>query len=44
VAKIGGIIDDTPQMPDMRKEYLKRAIGIRYDLILAPALKRLNTI
>ena len=36
------IIDSTPQMPDIRKKYLKKATQIRYTQILLPALKRLK--
>ena len=39
--KIDAIIDATPQMSDVRKEYLKKSVEIRYTQILLPALKRL---
>ena len=39
--KIRNIIDATPEMPDIRKEYLKKAVEIRYEQILAPALNRI---
>jgi len=37
---VGGIVDSTPCISDTRKEYLRRTLGMRYKLILAPALKR----
>jgi len=40
MAKICGIIDSTPVMPEIRKAYLKEALNLRYMQILAPALKR----
>jgi len=38
--KVGGIVDSTPCISDIRKEYLRRALYMRYEQILAPALKR----
>jgi len=38
--RVNGIVDSTPQVSNTRKEYLKRALGMRYEQILAPALKR----
>jgi hypothetical protein len=42
--KICGIVDSTPIMPEVRKAYLKQAMCLRYDQILAPALKRTRTV
>jgi hypothetical protein len=36
------IIDTTPQMSDIRKEYLKKAVELRYTQIILPALKRIQ--
>ena len=38
--KIRGIVDSTPYISDTRKEYLKQALGMRYEQILSPAYKR----
>jgi len=38
--RVRGIVESTPQISDTRKEYLKRALAMRYEQILAPALKR----
>jgi len=38
--KIYGIIDSVEQMPDIRKEYLKKAVTLRYEQILLPCLNR----
>ena len=38
--EVFGIVDSVPHISDTRKEYLKRALGMRYEQILAPALKR----
>jgi hypothetical protein len=35
--KISNIIDDTPLLPEVRKEFYKRILLDRYDLILTPA-------
>ncbi|MDR0221779.1 MAG: HipA domain-containing protein [Lachnospiraceae bacterium] len=40
IDRINAFIDDTPCLPDIRKEYLKKAIGIRYDEIIWPAYKK----
>ena len=40
MAKIHAIIDETPVMSDMRKQYLKQALELRCREILAPALQR----
>ena len=40
MTEIYGIVDSVPEMSDIRKEYLKKAINLRYAQILAPALKR----
>ena len=34
------IVDSAATMPFVRKEYLKKAMTLRYDDILLPALKR----
>jgi len=41
MATVHGIINSAAQMSDIRKEYLKKAVGMRYELILLPALKNL---
>ncbi|MCL2386891.1 MAG: HipA domain-containing protein [Defluviitaleaceae bacterium] len=38
--KIHAIIDDTPEMSDVRKKYMKTAVSLRYDQILLPAYKK----
>jgi len=38
--KIHGIVDATPNISNVRKEYLKQALSMRYEQILKPALKR----
>jgi len=40
IEEICNIIDSTPCISDTRKKYLKQAVSIRYEQILAPALKR----
>lgn len=42
IDKINGIIEATPIMSDIRKEYLKKSVTLRYEEILAPALKRIS--
>jgi len=37
---VNNIIDSIYQISDTRKEYLKKSIGLRYGMILTPALKR----
>lgn len=37
------ILNATPGLSDIRKEYLKKAMQFRYDRILAPALKKVKT-
>jgi hypothetical protein len=37
--KICEIIDDTPEISDTRKEYLKKAIELRYEQMLVPSFK-----
>jgi len=39
IDQIHRIVDYTPVMSEIRKEYLKKAIDLRYELILLPALK-----
>ena len=41
--KMHGIVDSTPCISDVRKDYLKKALDIRYEQIIAPALKRIAT-
>ena len=41
MGKVHSIIDSVPGMSDTRKKYLKSAVDIRYEQILAPALRRL---
>jgi hypothetical protein len=36
------IIDSVSAMPDVRKEYLKKAVELRYTQIILPALKRIQ--
>ena len=38
--KVCGIVDSTPCISDTRKEYLRRALGMRHEQMLSPALKR----
>ena len=40
INKIHNIIDSVLEISDVRKEYLKRAIDLRYETILFPALKK----
>lgn len=40
MAIIWKIVDDTPEMPDIRKQYLKKALALRQRDILLPALQR----
>ena len=40
INKVRGIIDTSEQMPDIRKEYLKKAVALRYEQILLPCLNR----
>ena len=40
MAQIHAIVDATPEMSDVRKQYLKQALDLRYREILLPALKR----
>ena len=40
MSKIHEIVDTTPEMSDVRKQYLKAALDLRYKEILQPALKR----
>jgi len=40
--KIGNIIDETPKISDIRKEYLKSAVLLRYEQILLPSFRRLE--
>ena len=40
MAKIYAIIDETPEMSDVRKQYLKQSVELRYKEILVPALER----
>ena len=38
--KIRGIVDSTPAISETRREYLKRAIEMRYEQIILPSLTR----
>jgi hypothetical protein len=38
--EIREFIDSISEISDVRKTYLKRALGLRYNQILAPALRR----
>jgi len=38
--KICGIVDSTPVISETRKEYLKKALNMRYDQVILPALKK----
>lgn len=40
IDKINKLIDNTPYLNETRKEYFKKAIKLRYDLIITPAYKR----
>jgi hypothetical protein len=40
--KIGSIIQGTEGISDIRKEYLNKALELRYSQILASALNRLD--
>jgi len=40
IGKIHDIIDAVESMPEVRKEYLKKAVSLRYEQILQPAWKR----
>ena len=40
MAQIHEIVDSTPEISETRKEYLKRAMDMRYEQILLPALKK----
>jgi len=42
LSKIGNIIDETPKISDIRKEYLKSAVLLRYEQILLPSFRRLE--
>ena len=42
IDKINDMINNTEYLSDIRKEYLKKAIKVRYDLILTPAFKRIK--
>ncbi|MCL1999736.1 MAG: HipA domain-containing protein [Turicibacter sp.] len=42
LGKISNIIDETPTLSDVRKEYLKSAISLRYEQILLPSFKKLS--
>jgi hypothetical protein len=37
---INSLIDDTPCLSGIRKEYLQKAVSIRYDEIIVPAYKK----
>ncbi|MCL1794490.1 MAG: HipA domain-containing protein [Oscillospiraceae bacterium] len=41
INKINSIVDSTEQISNIRKEYLRKAIAIRHEQILIPALKRI---
>jgi hypothetical protein len=38
--KISDIVDDTPLLPAIRKEFIKRILSDRYDLLLTPAYRK----
>ncbi|MCL2498943.1 MAG: HipA domain-containing protein [Defluviitaleaceae bacterium] len=40
--EIHGIIDSTPCISDVRKDYLKKALDLRFNEIIIPALKRIK--
>lgn len=40
IASITELIDETPEMADVRKEYIKKAVCMRYEQILMPTYKR----
>jgi len=40
--EVYGIINSTPSISDVRKEYLKMALGLRFSEIIMPAMKRIN--
>ena len=42
IEKIDNMINNTEYISDIRKEYLKKAIKLRYDLILTPAYKQVK--
>ncbi|MCL2079451.1 MAG: HipA domain-containing protein [Oscillospiraceae bacterium] len=42
--KIYSIVDSTPQISEIRKEYMKKAMTMRYEQIFMPALKRIMRI
>lgn len=42
IDKVNDIINNTEYISDIRKEYLKKAIKLRYDLILIPAYKKIK--
>ncbi|GHU75866.1 hypothetical protein FACS1894188_07490 [Clostridia bacterium] len=39
--KIHDIVDSTEQMPEIRKDYLKKSLDLRYEQILKLALNRI---
>lgn len=42
INKINEMIDDTEYISDIRKEYIKKSIQTRYDLIISPAYKKIE--
>lgn len=41
IDEINAIIDKTPEVSDIRREYLKQAVDMRYKEIIAPSLNRI---
>lgn len=42
INNINKIIENTPYLDDLHKEYFKKSIKLRYDLIITPAYKRIE--
>ena len=43
IPEVEKIINSTPELSDVRREYLKKSLQTRYDRILLPALKKIKT-
>jgi len=43
MVEIHGIVDSTPCISDIRKEYLKKALDLRFNEIILPTLKRIKS-
>ena len=41
MGRISNIVDNTPEISEIRKEYLKKAILMRYEQILVPSFKKI---